>query len=345
MTPRVTSLLVVAAAFTALLLLAPDVLLIVLAGVLIAVFLRGGGRWIGEKTGIPGVWGVALFLLALIAAAAAFGIAVAPAVVEQVDALVRRLPESFDALREDVASYAWGPDLLKHLTPGSLASWSAGSVAATAVTSTFGALGNAVLVFFIGLYGALDPQVYKRGVTLLFAPTLRPQAEEVLEEVAVTLGNWLAARLIAMAVVGALTAAGLWAAGIPLAFALGLIAGLLTFIPNIGPVISIVPALLLAWPGGQTDILIVVSIYLGVQTLESYAITPLIQQEKVDLPPAFIIACQLLLGTLFGLLGLALATPIAAAVVTITNSVYVARYLEREKDDRAENRDTADERW
>lgn len=125
----------------------------------------------------------------------------------------------------------------------------------------------------------------------------------------------------------------------PLAFALGLIAGLLAFIPNIGPVIAIAPALLLALPEGRTTLLIVLAIYIGVQALESYAITPLIQQEKVSLPPALIIAVQLLFGVLFGLLGLALATPIAAALMTVINLVYVRDYLDRETARQGEGRD------
>lgn len=333
MTRRHISLLVVAAALALLLLLAVDVALTVLAGLLVAVFLRGGGRWIADKLGIAGGWGVALFLLALLAAAVTFGVAVAPAVGEQIDELIRRLPGALAALRERVESYPWGPRLLEHLTPGALASAGAGSVAATAVTTTFGVLGNTLIILFIGLYGALDPQVYRRGVTLLFAPSLRPQVEDVLSDLADTLRNWLSAQLISMTVVGVLTAAGLWAAGIPLAFALGLIAGLLAFIPNIGPILAIVPALLLSITGGQTEFLLVLAIYAGVQTLESYAITPLVQQEKVDLPPGLVIASQVLLGSLFGLLGLALATPIVAAVVTVTSRVYVARYLDHEADD------------
>lgn len=147
---------------------------------------------------------------------------------------------------------------------------------------------------------------------------------------AATLRNWLSAQLLAMTLVGVLTGLGLWLAGVPLAFALGLIAGLLAFIPNIGPVIAVAPALLLAMPEGSTTLMIVLAIYLGVQALESYVVTPLIQQEKVSLPPALIIAVQLLFGVLFGILGLALATPIAAALMTIISLVYLRDYLDRE---------------
>ena len=229
-----------------------------------------------------------------------------------------------------MADYDWGPPLLDRLTPDLFISSEGRTAALSAVSSTFGALGNIVVILFIGLYGALDPSVYRRGLTLLLAPSIRDRGDDVLRATAATLRHWLAAQFMAMTVVGVLTGLGLWVAGVPLAFALGLIAGLLAFIPNIGPVLAIAPALLLALPDGRDAMLIVLAIYVGVQALESYVVTPLLQQEKVSLPPALVIAAQLLFGVLFGILGLALATPIAAALLTITQRAYVRDYLERE---------------
>ncbi len=332
MAPRTTSLLVLFGALAALLLLAPDVLLIVFAGVLLAVLLRGGGHWIAQKLGIADGVGIGLFLLGVIAAFAVFGLAVAPSIADQIDELSQRLPEAFDTVRQRIAEYSWGPGLLDHLIPENFASPEGRTAAVSAVSSTFGALGNAVVILFIGLYGALDPGVYRSGFVKLIAPSIRGQGDEVLSKVAATLRSWLTAQLMAMAVVGVLTGTGLWIAGVPLAFALGLIAGLLAFIPNIGPVLAIAPALLLALPEGQTTVLIVLGIYVGVQALESYVVTPLLQQEKVSLPPALVIAVQLLFGVLFGILGLALATPITAAAMTVIGLVYVNSYLDREKD-------------
>lgn len=330
MTRRSTSLLVLVTALAALLLLAPDVLLIIFAGILLAVLLHGGGHWVAIRLGFADGWGIGLFLLGIVIALAGFGVAIAPAIAEQFDELTRRIPEAFESLRAHIRSYSWGPQLLYRLVPESPTSSEGGSVAMSAVSSTFGALGNFVIILFIGLYGALDPKSYRRGLTLLLAPTLRERGDEVLHATADTLRNWLSAQLIAMTSVGGLTALGLWIAGVPLAFALGLIAGLLAFIPNIGPVIAIVPALLLAFPEGQSTLIAVLAIYLGVQALESYILTPLIQQKKVSLPPAFVIAMQLFFGVLFGILGLALATPIAAALMTIVDLIYVRNYLDRE---------------
>jgi predicted PurR-regulated permease PerM len=322
--------LLVLAAAVATLLAAPDVALLVFAGILLAVFLNGGGHAIASRLGVADAWGVGLFLGAIVLALALFVVAVAPAVGAQVDELVRRIPEALASLRDRVKDYDWGQDLLDRLTPEAFLSSEGRSAAVTAVSTTFGVLGNVVVILFVGLYGALDPGLYRRGLTLLLAPSLRPRANTVLREAAATLRRWLLAQVFAMAVVGVLTALGLWLAGVPLAFALGLIAGLLAFIPNIGPVLAITPALLLAFPEGSTTVLLVLAIYVGVQALESYVITPLIQQESVSLPPALVIAVQVLFGVLFGLLGLALATPLAAVAMTIVRLVYVDGYLARE---------------
>lgn len=331
MTRQTISLLLLAATAAILLLLVPDVLLIVFAGILLAVFLQGGGHWIASRLGLADGWGIGLFLLGIVAALVIFTLAVAPAVGEQIDELTRRVPQAFETVRERLAAYSWGSALLDRLTPEALASSESRSAALTAVSSTFGALGNAVIILFIGLYGALDPGVYRKGLTLLLAPSIRRRGDEILRATAATLRNWLSAQLMAMTVVGVLTALGLWVAGVPLAFALGLLAGLLAFIPNIGPVLAIAPALLLALPDGLSMVLIVLAIYLGVQALESYVVTPLIQQEKVSLPPALVISAQLLFGVLFGILGLALATPIAAALMTVVGLAYVEDYLDRER--------------
>ena len=341
MTRRTVCLLVLAAAFAAMIITAPDVVLIVFAGVLLAVFLHGGGQWIATRLGIADGWGIGIFLLAIIAALVGFFVAIAPSVGEQIDELTRRIPESLDALRSRIEGYAWGDALLERLRPEGLLSGAGGSAAASAVTTTFGALGNAVIILFIGLYGAIDPQVYRRGLRMLLAPSMRPRGEAVMQSVGETLRNWLSAQLMSMATVGVLTSLGLWIAGVPLAFALGLIAGLLAFIPNIGPVIAIAPALLLAFPEGLTTVLVVLGIYLAVQTLESYLITPLIQQEKVSLPPALVITAQLFFGVLFGILGLALATPITAVAMTLTRELYVEDYLEEEAADKASGKEPA----
>jgi predicted PurR-regulated permease PerM len=215
--------------------------------------------------------------------------------------------------------------------------------AVTAVAATFGVLGNFVIMLFIGLYVSLDTRTYRRGLIWILSPSLRASGEAVLDKAGDTLRNWLIAQLMSMAVVGVLTWLGLWLVGVPLAPILGLISALLAFVPNIGPIIAAVPAVLLGLSESPTTALMVVGVYLVVQTLESYAITPLIQQERVSLPPALILSTQLLMGLLFGVLGLALATPLAALGLTLVREAYVQRFLETEAGDDASRAGKASE--
>jgi predicted PurR-regulated permease PerM len=331
---RATSLLVLFVALALLLIFAPDVLLVIFAGWLFGVFLGGGGDWLAGRIGFARGWGIALFALLIVLALVGAGLAFAPAIAEQVDRLTEEIPSAIESLRERLEENAWGEELLRRATPGALMSDGGEGAAATAVTTTFGALGNFVIMLFVGLYVALDPGTYRRGVVSLLSPSLRPTGEEMLRKSTDTLKNWLVAQLMAMAVVGVLTWLGLWLVGVPLAPLLGLIAALLAFIPNIGPIIAAVPAILLALSEGPTTAFLVVGVYLAVQTIESYAVTPLIQQERVSLPPALIISMQLLMGVLFGVLGLALATPMAAFGLTLIREAYVERYLDGEQDRR-----------
>ncbi len=330
---HVVSLIVLLLGLVFLLVVTPDVLLVVFAGILFGVFFGGGGRWLSEKLSIGRGWGIGFFVLLICLALAGVSLAFASTIVEQFDQLVQEIPSTIESLRSRLEGYTWGEKLLQRVTPGALMSNGSQGTAASAVASTFGAVGNFVIMLIVGLYVAIDPQTYRRGLVSLLAPSVRDDGEDVLRKAANTLQNWLIAQLMAMTVVGTLTWLGLWLIGIPLAPILGLIAALFAFIPNIGPIIAAVPAVLLGFSEGPTTAFLVVAVYLGVQTLESYAITPLIQQERVSLPPALIISMQLLMGVMFGLIGLALATPMAALALTIVRETYVHRYLENETQD------------
>ncbi|MCG6121487.1 MAG: AI-2E family transporter [Microvirga sp.] len=328
---RTTALVVLFATLTLILIFAPDFLLIVFAGLLFGVFFSGGGEWLARRLGIGRGWGIGLFVLLVTLALVGPLLAFAPAMAEQFDTLVREVPDAIGRLRARIEEYAWGESLLRRATPGALMPEDGGGAAATVAATTFGALGSFLIMLIVGLYVALDPQTYRRGFLSILAPSMRAGADEMLGESIDKLRNWIVAQLMSMAVVGLLTWFGLWMIGVPLAPILGLIAAILAFIPNIGPIIAAAPAVLLGFAESPTTALMVIGVYLAVQTVEGYAITPLIQQERVSLPPALVITMQLLMGVLFGILGLALATPLAALGMTLVRKGYVERYLENER--------------
>jgi predicted PurR-regulated permease PerM len=126
-----------------------------------------------------------------------------------------------------------------------------------------------------------------------------------------------------MVLIGGLTALGLALIGVPLAITLGLVAGALNFVPYVGPLLSFVPAALIALLQGPHVVVWVLVLYVLVQVVESYLVTPLVQQRAVHLPPALIITAQVVLGLVFGGVGLLVATPLTAAAVIVVQLVYV----------------------
>ena len=323
MTARTLSLVVLGLALAFLLFLVPRVLLVLFAAILLAVFLRAGGTGIARWTGIGPKAGVGVFMALLVLAIVLVGLFAAPSVTEQLDRLVTRLPEALDSLRQRVETSEWARTIYRSVRPDPAQGMPTGAIGAT-----LGVLGNAVVLLFVGIYGALDPDIYRRGFLAMFAPDLRPKADALIDAAAAQLRGWLVARFFSMAVVGVMTTLGLWAAGVPLALILGLIAGLSGFIPNLGPVLSAIPALALAM-AGDASVWVVAGLYLAVQTVESYLLTPLVEAREVSLPPALVLAMQLFMGTLFGILGVALASPLAAVGLVVIRRAYVRDVLER----------------
>jgi predicted PurR-regulated permease PerM len=197
-----------------------------------------------------------------------------------------------------------------------------------AFSGVLGWFTNFLIIFFIGLYGAMEPEVYKRGFLRLIPKPRRIRVAQVLSEINETLKWWLIGKFFGMAVIGVFTTIGLWLLGIPLALILGLIAAILTFIPNIGPILALAPALLFGLTVSPEQALYVALLYIGIQAVESYVLTPLVQRKTIELPPALTLATQVFLGVSLGGLGVALATPLTAVGVVATKMLYVEDGLE-----------------
>ncbi|QDL97477.1 AI-2E family transporter [Rhodopseudomonas palustris] len=199
-------------------------------------------------------------------------------------------------------------------TPGELASGGGAIVSQTLklILGTIGAVGNFFIVMFLGLAFAAQPEVYRNGLVRLAPRRHRAQAEIVVGKTGDMLKRWLLAQLITMIAVFAVTAIGLSLIGIPGAFILGIQAGLLAFIPTVGAILGGLVIVLAAIASGWIAVLSAFLLFLGVHALESYILTPLIQRQAIDIPPATLFATQILLGIVFGLWGLALALPLMA---------------------------------
>ncbi|MDP9474698.1 MAG: AI-2E family transporter [Actinomycetota bacterium] len=187
------------------------------------------------------------------------------------------------------------------------------------------ALGGLVVVLFLAFYLSANPGPVVGWATRLFPPERRPRAREVMSAVRSGLLNWMKGQLGAMAVIGVLSTIAFFLIGLPGALFLGLLAGLLSFVPYLGPVISFVPPLLLALTMGPTTVLLVAIAYAAVQGAESYLITPLIMNKAASLHPAAVIAGVTVLGTAFGLLGALLAVPTIVTVGVLVDELWFRR--------------------
>ena len=191
------------------------------------------------------------------------------------------------------------------------------------LSSTAAVAGGLLLVLFLSIYIGAEPELYHRGIMHLFPHRSRERAGEVLSEMAIALRKWLVTQLIAMLVIGTVTTAVLLALGVKAAVALGLIAGLLEFVPTVGPILSALPAIAMGFVDSPEKALYVLIAYIGIQFLENHLLIPLLMRGGLDLPPALTIVAQALMTLLFGFLGLMVAVPLTAAVMVPIKMLYV----------------------
>lgn len=301
-------------------------LLVILAGIVLAVALDAATGRLARLSGFgrrPLLLAVLVLLLLALAAALLWGGAVLAeqfggflaAVDRQVGRLLARLAELGIKPSESAGTGGIGG-----LAP-SLGSLLGG--ATQALFGLFGAVGNLVLVIVLGAFFAWEPRPYLAGLLSLLPRRRRLRTAAVLAESAACMRGWLAGQAIGMVLVFALTYGLLLLVGMPSALLLALAAGLLEFVPTIGPLLAGIAIVLAGLAEGGGMALWGLAVYVLIQTVESNLLSPLVQQRTARLPPAFSLSVQLLMGALFGFLGLALAVPLAAAARVLVKELYV----------------------
>ena len=179
---------------------------------------------------------------------------------------------------------------------------------------TVSAVGNFFIVLFLGLTFAAQPSVYHNGLLFLVPARHRARATIIVDRIGETLERWLIAQILTMAAVFLVTWIGLSIIGIQSSFILGIQAGLLTFIPTVGALLAGLIVVLASLASGWVAALSAFGLFLGIHAMESYILTPMLQRQALDIPPATLFAFQILLGVVFGIWGLALALPLMAIV-------------------------------
>lgn len=190
-------------------------------------------------------------------------------------------------------------------------------------STTLGLVANLGMIFFVGMFLAVDPTMYRDGLARLFPMDRRDRVTEIMDGMSDKMFGWLNGRFIAMLITGVGTGISLLILGVPMAITIGVLTGLLTFVPNIGGILALALASLMAVPQGGTTVLWVLILYGVIQLIESNIITPLVQQNKTSIPPALLIVFQIVMGALTGFLGVLVATPLLAGLLVLVKEVWV----------------------
>ena len=290
-------------------------LLLIVGGAIFAVFLDGGVRLLGRFLPIPRGWRLLLVLL--------LGFGFIGWVIYFAGTTIGA---QFEALREVVTAqfnklmgFAGSLGLLPQGRPTNLGSELLGSVGrlTSAVGSVIGAVASAIAMIVIGIFLAAEPRIYDRGIAWMLPLRHRSGFYRIAEHVGFTLRRLLSGRLVGMIFEGVFTWAMLTIGGVPMAGLLGLVTGVLAFIPNIGAITSGVLMVAVGFSAGPHQGVYAIFVYFFVQNIDGYLVVPYIARRTVDLPPALVLAMQLLMGALFGILGVLFADPILATLKVV----------------------------
>ncbi len=287
-------------------------LMLIIGGLVFAVILDGGTRLLGRILPIGRGWRLAIVTLA------GFGFIgwviyyAGTTLAEQAGALQTVITAQAEQLLGMVKK--WG--LISDGDLSKIGSQMMGGVGqlTTAVSTAMGALTAIVMIIVIGIFISIEPKLYDRGVAWMLPAQHRDGFYELSNKVGFTLRRLMFGRVIGMVVEGVGTGVMLWLGGVPMAALLGLLTGLLAFVPNIGAIVSGVLMVAVGFSAGSDTGLWAIITYFFVQTVDGYIIVPYVAKKTVDLAPALVLAAQLLFGALFGLMGLLLADPIVATI-------------------------------
>ena len=290
-------------------------LLLIVGGAIFAVFLDGGTRLLGRVLPIPRGWRLLLVILLGFGFIGWVFYLAGTTIAAQFEDLRIVVTAQFARLMAFAAELG----LMPQGRATSIGSELLGSVGrlTSAVGSVLGGVTSAVAMLVIGIFLAAEPRIYDRGIAWMLPLRHRAGFYRIAEHVGFTLRRLLFGRLVGMIFEGVFTWIMLSIGGVPMAALLGLITGLLAFIPNIGAIISGVLMVAVGFSAGPHEGLWAIFVYFFVQNVDGYLVIPYIARRTVDLAPAIVLAMQLLMGALFGILGVLFADPILATLKVV----------------------------
>lgn len=315
--------------------MAADALFLIFAGFLFAALLDACTRGLARVLPISRGWNLLIVCLGFAVAILGLLFWSGYSIAVQIDQLLHALNQGLGFLEQKMIDLGFAPasasggsasigDLFRFLFPNPNQLF---GPAQSAVTRTLGGIGDAVVFLLIGVFIAADPATYRDRVLEFLPLTQRKPVALLLDEVSKCLRRWLMGQLAAMLLLAVLTWIALLALGVPSSLLLGFQTGLLEFIPYVGSVIAAVPIFLIALPLGTFTVVVALGLYAILHILVGIVVLPLIQKQTLDLPPALAVASLTLFGVLFGVVGVAVATPL---VIVIRQAVLQYRQLSSE---------------
>lgn len=308
-------------------------LLLIFGGVIVAVLLRAIADPLRERFGWDERVAVLAALVLVLTLMGVAGWLFGHEAVAQSAELVDQLPDAWRALQARIGGLPFGDRLLDQLQETGAYISRAVELAPKVALGTASALTNLLLVTVGGVMLAMRPGSYRNGVSTLFPDPLSERVRPAMDEAGHALRKWLVAQFISMLVIGVLTGTGLWIAGVPSPFALGLFAGVAQFVPVVGPAVSSIPGLLLGASQGTESFLWAAAVYFGVQQLESNLVTPFVQKRLASVPMAMTLFAVIGFGVLLGPLGVLFATPLLVVAYSLVRSLYLGDWLGRSGED------------
>ncbi|MEO6387221.1 MAG: AI-2E family transporter [Croceibacterium sp.] len=291
-------------------------LLVIFGALVFAAMLDGGERLLGRVLPIARGWRLALVLLGVVGFLVWLGFFAGSQISREAAQLPSIVTDQIGRLFDWLRSQ--GFDISQRSVQGVAGQLMSGVGTVTrAIGGIFGALTSLLLIVIIGIYIALEPRLYERGVAWMLPREQRDDFYKTASQMGFTMRRLMAGRLVGMAFEGAFTWFMLAIYGVPMAALLGILTGMLAFIPNVGALVSGALMVLVGFSGGSDMGLYTVFVYFLVQNIDGYLVIPLIAKKTVDLAPALVLGMQLVMGFLFGILGLFLADPLLAMIKVV----------------------------
>lgn len=300
--------------------------LLVLAGGLIAILWRGVSQWISKKIKISFKWILPSVIILNIGIIILFFLLASPNISEQANRLVQEIPQAVDRVEEWLQKSQLGRNLIQSFEEGQVTGEQV-SKAFDVVSGTMNLIVDTLLILVFSMFLAFSPHLYRRGVLHLVPEKYKSTADNLMFRQKHVLFRWFIGKIIDMFSIFIMTIVGLWLLDMPMIFTFALIAFFFSFVPNIGPIISAIPPMAIALLDSPQKMLYVGLLYLGIQLIESYFITPNVQKRASYVPPVILLLVQFLLAKFLGVLGLFLSTPLLVLIMVTVNKLYVENYL------------------